>query len=169
MCKLVECNIETYNNGNYMKKVKLFICLLLTNFTSFAFNVRDIDLEDSWNIRGYSNDDLKTGIIISSIVFGLILLLIVVAQTKEYISLSPLERKVKRAIIKKKSYKIKEDTEAHIYHGTFWDKPLIIMKGERFNIISTPNTAGVLGIKMLDKEKYKRPLAINISAIVFEE
>lgn len=148
------------------KRLSLLVISLFTALTSLAFNVREVDLNDSWDI----DIDYKYYLIGGLIFVGLFLLMgltaFITGIIRKYKKSKPIELTpnliIKLAIANNKVFSIKENTTAYFYLGLD-DLPITVYKGEKFTILK--NIEDYLIVKMLDREKYKRFISIPISAV----
>lgn len=146
-----------------IKKGILSLFLLSSYLNSFALFIG----EEDWDVVDYDTSALST-IIIMGIIVGLVIILLLYVNIRDF-SKDPKDWKNKRAmdmaILFKKRYRVKEDAKVYGYKGKYYDLPIEIKRGEKCIITDTPNQAGVLGVKMLDEDKYRGKLAVNISLL----
>jgi hypothetical protein len=146
-----------------MKKYAFFLIALILPSSALALHIRPEDWDEEVPL---SIDSLQY------IYFGGIIFLglyIAIRSLIDYIK-EPSEVRAKRKAMEKDiknqhHYSLKEDFQAYIWHGTYYDKPVQILKGEKCFITDAPNDKGWTGVQMLDGEKYKRKLSIQIDSL----
>lgn len=153
-----------------MKKYAFFLIALILPLSALAFNIRPEDLDDevplSSNLTDFFNYIFFGGIIF----LGLFIAIgSAIRSLIEYIK-EPSEIRAKRKAMEKDiknqhHYSLKEDSQAYIWHGTYCDKPVQILKGEKCFITDAPTDKGWTGVQMLDGEKYKKKLSIHIDSL----
>lgn len=153
-----------------MKKYVFFVIALILPLSAWALNIRPEDLDEEILPSNYSTD-LFNYIVFGGIIFlGLFIIIVsAIRSLIDYIK-EPSEVRAKRKamgkdIKNKHHYSLKEDFQAYIWHGTYYDKPIQILKGEKCYITDAPNDMGWTGVQMLDGEKYKRKLSIHIDSL----
>lgn len=165
LMKLLE--IKVFCN---MKKCAFFLIALILPLSALALNIRPVDLDEEVPLSSNLTDFLHC-IFFGGIIFlGLYLAIgSLIRSLIDYIK-EPSEMRAKRKAMEKDiknqhHYSLKEDFQAYIWHGTYYDKPVQILKGEKCFIIDAPNDKGWTGVQMLDGEKYKRKLSIQIDSL----
>lgn len=153
-----------------MKKCAFFLIALILPLSALALNIRPEDLDGEIPVSSNLTDFLSY-IFFGGIIFlGLYIAIgSAIKSLIDYIK-GPSEVRAKRKTMEKDiknqhHYSLKEDVQANIWHGTYYDKPVQILKGEKCFITDAPNDKGWTGVQMLDGEKYKRKLSIQIDSL----